>query len=474
LTIVLGAGRTPCPIMFIGEAPGEVEAREREPFVGPSGQEQDRYLSQFGFVVRMFYRTNLIKEYTPGNPDPTPSQISQWRDTLRYEIAMCQPGLIVTVGAFATWEFLRTSMADKPEPYFLTGKVHGIPHYVSPLSPHCDILAKVVILPIIHPAAGMRPTDDAMVLRSSIFWDYSQVARCINLTLSNSPIDVPVDIHAGNEDYRVISPAELPSYLPYDTPDFALDTEGTPDNPFSVQISCKPGTGYMLLCDDPAYHTIAAPYIQSLLDRGTLVYTHSRYEIEMSRAISLNFSRANLLDTMYAAYLLLTEPQGLKALCHRWCGMAMTDHDDTIKPLGVERQLAYLESIIERKSEWPIPGKRHIVENDGTIISYKPQPIHKYAAGILRDYRSGKVDKDGNTTNLEKRWKKIGDAYRGIDKELKGPVESVLGKFPHGSIRALYDKDRDAAIYYSCRDPHGTYMFAHAITPRLKLFHEQK
>lgn len=561
-SVVLGAGRTPCPVMFIGEAPGEVESRTGEPFVGPSGLEQDRYLSLYRYQCRMFYRTNLSKSYIPGNPDPTPSQIAAWRDTLRYEISIVRPALIVTVGAYATWEFLRTSDALSPEPYFLTGKVHGVPHLVSDKSPHADLLGDVfsgsyvtpcgsgsntypcIILPIIHPAAGKRTTEDALALRSSIFWDYSQVARCIDLVLSSKPIDVPHDEYTSDlhpVDYRVISPLELPLVLPYDVAEFSLDTEGTPDNPFSVQVSCAPGTGYMLLIDDPLYATVAAPYIQAILNRGAIVYTHSRYEIEMSSAIHLDFSYANLLDTMYAPYLLLTEPQGLKALAHRHCGMLMTDHNDTIKPLGDIRQIDYLEEVVRRSqlltidltgigvkvptackpkiklppvsklrlraaeeitallhgtylhpiiapatapksvviSQWPIPAKRPVVENDGTVHEYKPSHIGKYAAGILAAHYAGLDsieidDESGEPLSIEKRWKSIGRKHR-LFRELRGPVELALGKLPHGSVRALYESsnpsDRKRAVYYSCRDPDGTGRFARAVRPKLANFH---
>lgn len=579
--IVFGAGRTPCPVMFIGEASGEVESRQGEPFVGPSGLEQDRYLSRYRYQCRMFYRTNVSKLYTPGNPDPTPAQIAVWRDTLRYELSIVRPALIVTVGAYATWEFLRTSDSPTPEPYFLTGKVHGIPHLVSELSPYADILGDVfnggfiepcngadtvVVLPIIHPAAGMRATEEALALRSSIFWDYSQVARCVGLVLAGKHVPVPHDEYAGAEDYRVISSADLPLYLPFDVDSFALDTEGTPDNRFSLQFSCRPGTGYMILCDDPLYSTVAAPYIQAVLDHGAIVYTHSRYEIEMGPSIEIDFSKARLLDTMYAPYLLLTEPQGLKALAHRHCGMSMTDHNDTIKPLGDIRQLAYLEEVVRRSqlltidltgigvkvpgalkpktklppvsklrlrasqeitaalllsdtglhtivspaaapksvviSEWPIPGKRPIVDNDGTVRDYKPSHIGKYAAGILRAYYDGltseseadsDTDSDSDTADtadtdtgteeiaspatplsIEKRWRSIGKKQR-LSRELRGPVESAMGRLPHGSVRALYESDnpsdRDAAVFYSCRDPDATLRFARAVRPKLADFH---
>jgi len=357
-SVVLGFGHTPNAVMLIGEAPGETEAELGRPFCGPSGREQDAYLSRFGYYARQFYLTNLSKDYLPGNPDPTREQIACWAPTLAEEIRKCRPRLIATVGRLSTWEFLRTSHAAVPPPAFLVGLVHGIPHEPSPLSAHYALLTDPTlfpdgppaILPVIHPAFGMRATEEAMAARSKIFFDYGQLAKCASLARAGKPIPIPRDEHRGREDYRVISAYELPDFLPRDLPArrFAMDTEGTPSNPFSVQVSCRPGTGYMLLCDEPEYREFAAPYLQMLLDDGWELCIHSRYEIEMSEAIGLDLSRANICDTQYLAYPLLVEMQGLKELSHRWLGMTMDSHEEVVRGVGTAAQVAYLEEVVRR------------------------------------------------------------------------------------------------------------------------------
>ena len=60
--------------LFVGEAPGAMEAKYGLPFVGPSG-ELLWELAAFSNIERAdVYVTNVWPWYRPGNPTPTPAE----------------------------------------------------------------------------------------------------------------------------------------------------------------------------------------------------------------------------------------------------------------------------------------------------------------------------------------------------------------------------------------------------------------
>jgi DNA polymerase I-like protein with 3'-5' exonuclease and polymerase domains/uracil-DNA glycosylase len=62
---VRGRGPIPCDVLIVGEAPGADEDRHGRPFVGLSGQELDKMLSEAGFIVSSIHYTNVIKYKAP-------------------------------------------------------------------------------------------------------------------------------------------------------------------------------------------------------------------------------------------------------------------------------------------------------------------------------------------------------------------------------------------------------------------------
>ena len=65
--LVPASGPAQARIMIIGEAPGVEEERQLKPFVGLSGQELGRMLSEAGIVRSECYLTNACKYRPPGN-----------------------------------------------------------------------------------------------------------------------------------------------------------------------------------------------------------------------------------------------------------------------------------------------------------------------------------------------------------------------------------------------------------------------
>lgn len=222
--------------------------------------------------------------------------------------------------------------------------------------------------------------------------------------------------------------------------EIGLDTEGTPDDPWSIQVSLGPGQGLVLRYSRSDFAE-GVRVLQEVVDSGTTVVLHNAlYDIPMCRIMGLELRDAKIFDTMYAAYLLRLEPQALKPLSWRWAGMRMASYTETVGDVGVDKQVDYLGEVLGR--EWPKPEERLEIGNDGSAKIRKPQPVERRAEAILVDLYSGKVSKEGEPTDPYTRWQKV-------DKELRLMVEAELGPMPVGT---LADIDLDAAVYYSCRD----------------------
>ena len=157
----------PCPakIMIVGEAPGEREVAEGQPFVGFSGQEMSKMLQEAGIMRSECFITNVVRIRPPGNDinafiaqrkSDISAQHIMMRDKfvlpavrdgfelLKREIEMCQPNVIIAFGNVALWA--------------LTGQ-WGITSWRGSVM-ECDLeLAldyKPKVVPTYHPASILR------------------------------------------------------------------------------------------------------------------------------------------------------------------------------------------------------------------------------------------------------------------------------------------------------------------------------
>lgn len=455
MKIVLGAGRTPNDIMFVGEAPGYHESVRGIPFVGESGQIQSRYLSLFDLNINSFYRTNVRKTFIQGNPDPTYQEILDWTPTLLDEISEVQPKLIVCVGRFAAQFFL----GDSCPPLSV---IHGIPHRsVRNDLPECA--RDSIILPIFHPAAALHASKDGKYdIRAYIRWDYEQVATILNRIRNGETIRVRHDELEGKEFYKDVSGKELDLILHSESewgkPNIiGLDTEGSPENPWSIQISLKPGTGFLLRKSRKDFEGGIQSLARFLKKHQLIVAMHQAstprcacYDVVMCRAMGLELQGFKWFDTMYNAYLYRLESQALKVLADRWLGMSMTPYEDLLEGIGRDKQIAYLQEVADLSLPKPSPVSEKT--NYGTIETRQPQSISTSSAGILRDIANGKVNKDG-PVNPSDRWKKL----RESNPEQVWLIENSLGPMPQST---LDDIPLSQATFYACRDADATLRLA--------------
>lgn len=142
---VFGVGHERSHWMVVGEAPGEQEDEQGEPFVGKAGQLLDQMLRAVGLAralpegadglagpdpARQAYIANVLKCRPPMNRNPLPEEVARCEPFLRRQVALVRPRLILALGRFAVQSLLRT---DEPIGR-LRGRVHryeGVPVVVS-------------------------------------------------------------------------------------------------------------------------------------------------------------------------------------------------------------------------------------------------------------------------------------------------------------------------------------------------------
>ncbi|WER47274.1 uracil-DNA glycosylase [Cupriavidus sp. WKF15] len=128
---VFGVGDREAEWMLVGEAPGENEDLQGEPFVGQAGKLLDNMLGSLGLARgRNVFIANVLKCRPPGNRNPEPAEVAQCEPFLKRQIALVRPRVIVVLGRFAAQSLLRTATPIGK----LRGTVHsyeGIPVVVT-------------------------------------------------------------------------------------------------------------------------------------------------------------------------------------------------------------------------------------------------------------------------------------------------------------------------------------------------------
>lgn len=136
---VPGDGNPDAGILFIGEAPGEVEENVGLPFQGRSGKLLRNTLKKYEISEKNSFITNVVKFRPPNNRKPTNQEIKNHFDLILFhEINIIAPKIIVPVGAVATEAVL--------------GKQIKITEIRGKNLIHNNIL----IIPIFHPAYILR------------------------------------------------------------------------------------------------------------------------------------------------------------------------------------------------------------------------------------------------------------------------------------------------------------------------------
>lgn len=114
-------------LLFIGEAPGQEEDEEGEPFVGRSGYILEMWIEWLGMDERDWFISNIVKCRPPDNRDPKADEIAACSEEWLYkEVKYINPWVIVPVGRIASAHFLgkeyKTGITDYAGDFYLTSK----------------------------------------------------------------------------------------------------------------------------------------------------------------------------------------------------------------------------------------------------------------------------------------------------------------------------------------------------------------
>jgi len=448
--IIPGEGPTPSRLCIIGSHPGREEERMGRPFVGITGRELDQYLSHVGLRRADIFLTNLVKERPMSDKDIPDSLITRWAPELIRELERVQPDYILACSSLVTeWITAGTEYEGMG-----LEMLHGLTLWHPGL--------QCFVIPSYHPASGLHESR-AML---NVLRDVEAFARAIE-GAHNTPQDEypePVYKHARH-------PGEV-GWL-HRVPLIGLDTEGTKHAPWSVQVSGRPGTATLVLAES----TAAVAMISRIVGiTKSPVYVHnSLHDRAVCRALNLTLPEyPRTVDTMVVAYQLCDEPQGLKTLAWRHCGMRMQEYSEVVAPAQQQMSLNYLEAA--HAIDWGAPEPIKVFKN-GVWKDSTPWSINRRLEKMIADYRgvkptelrawfgtdaypAGEVQE--SPVDLYARWAGVGkrkDPLTGaeiVDEEqqeaaagVRERVEGELGPMPQAT---LADVPFEKALYYGCRD----------------------
>lgn len=162
---VVGEGDHQAKIMFIGEAPGENEAKTARPFCGAAGRVLDELIVSIGLERKDVYITNVVKDRPPNNRDPLPEEIELYAPFLVRQVNIIQPKIVATLGRFSM-EFIMRKFGLGLELESIS-KMHG-----KVFSAETEF-GGMKIVPLYHPAVALYKNsmkkilmEDAQILKS--------------------------------------------------------------------------------------------------------------------------------------------------------------------------------------------------------------------------------------------------------------------------------------------------------------------
>lgn len=108
---VFGVGNKHADWLLIGEAPGQNEDLQGEPFVGRAGQLLNEMLRAIGLQREQVYIANMLKCRPPNNRDPQAEEVAACNGFLKQQIQLIQPKIILAVGRIAAQNLLQTQQS---------------------------------------------------------------------------------------------------------------------------------------------------------------------------------------------------------------------------------------------------------------------------------------------------------------------------------------------------------------------------
>lgn len=437
---VRGEGPSPADVMLVSDYPGREEDRTGRTLSGRTGRETDRFLNGYDLPHRRdIYLTNLYKLWYPEGNYPEPLD-EQNRLELLDELARVQPKTIITLGRHsARWFLGDVDLED----------VFAIPWEQD----------NRVIFPVHNPAAGFHNAE----MQNRVTYGFEQASQYLKGKIQARRL------------YDDLFPN--PVYLEITDPrwfvclngvgELSIDTEGHPHRPWSIQFCVHPGTSYIVCADHP--EAVAAFLNWLAREKPIVVYHSALHDRPMLRALAKLAGVSYLIpvldtleceDTMVMSYLLQLEPQGLKPLCVRHCGMRMQSYDEVLGDAGFKVATDYLVGLYDLEQlDWEINCHEEFARINATPLTDAAGHPKRDKLGAIK-YRKTTVIPPVPKTPLHKSLERClrsqeprrlwGDqvedirvaAYAHVHEEMPEPTLDLI--------------PRPKAVYYGCRDSDGT------------------
>ncbi|MGQ4808082.1 hypothetical protein NKDENANG_01449 [Candidatus Entotheonellaceae bacterium PAL068K] len=157
--VVFGTGNPVADLVFVGEAPGQEEDEQGEPFVGRAGQLLTRIIEAMGLTRDQVYILNVIKCRPPHNRNPRPDEVAACRSILDAQLACLQPRVVCALGTFAAQALLQTDEKISR----LRGRFHR--------------LGDIPVMPTYHPAYLLRHPQG----KRAVWEDMQHIQRVLGL-----------------------------------------------------------------------------------------------------------------------------------------------------------------------------------------------------------------------------------------------------------------------------------------------------
>ena len=389
--LIGGVGPQPARILFVGEAPGEMECQTGIPFSGPAGQMFDQLLRQAGIIREECRVTNtarcrpVSKEESwkdkrghvhYGNRAPFPSEVYVCAPTyLEAEIAATKPNVIVPVGKTAfnyiAGEFSVKSYGKNEDGTFapeLEKKPGRMPNITAERGvERWSEKYQCKVIPIIHPSA-------LLINASQINVTIEDLKRIKSASMTKEPTPkIPVE-------YKLIDTWDEVLWALgrlKESSEFSWDVEATGFDYFRDKILCwgfswKEGTGVSIRWRDNGGNLLYTDqqrilFIDALedlfLDHSKIKIAHnSKYDTHMAMTENVPYP-VNVYDTMLAHHMLDSETEhGLKNLV--WI---FTDMGGYEEPVLQATETGPKEKRDFQSIPWDVLGAYNAMDCDCTL-----------------------------------------------------------------------------------------------------------
>lgn len=249
----------------------------------------------------------------------------------------------------------------------------------------------------------------------------------------------------------------------------ALDTEGSPRRPWSLQFSGKPGEGYTILAKNVI--GVAAFLEWAVKHRPTLLYHSALHDRPMLRALArlcgwgedrilFEIDTLPFADTMVQSYLLQMTPQGLKPLATRFCGMQMQSYDEILGDANTRQAVDHyliplydmcnFDYELEQQAEFEVINKTPLRNPLGKVKHNKDGTIRHRRTSVLPKVPKSRLFKAVERCLGSRRPRGL---WEDQDEDIRGAGYRIAGDMPAATLSHV---EFPTALHYASRDADAT------------------